>query len=142
MRGFHWAECGRLDLLQSDAEIGRLAALAFRIAVEAGFEECMRLDAAGNDGKISDGAANAAAYDSLDYAAVFLQVTHESDRDDGEHFRRCLTALYLIQLLDSAGFFPPGKDADIFSPNLKSPGLVIASILVKHLESWLANVES
>jgi hypothetical protein len=38
--------------------------------------------------------------------------------------------------LDAAGFFPAGKDIDLFDASTSSPGLVIASILVKHLESW------
>ena len=49
---------------------------------------------------------------------------------------RCLTALYLLLHLDACGFFPPGKDADIFAPSEESPGLIVASLLVRHLESW------
>ena len=42
--GFHWAECGaggRLAALQADTEVGRLAVLALRIIVGAGFDKCV-----------------------------------------------------------------------------------------------------
>ena len=41
--GFHWAECagGRLASLQADPEVGRLAVLALRIVVGAGFDKCV-----------------------------------------------------------------------------------------------------
>ena len=38
-----------------------------------------------SEGKLAE---SDAVYDSLDYASAFLQVTHEADRDPGEHFRR------------------------------------------------------
>ena len=49
---------------------------------------------------------------------------------------RCLTALYLLLHLDACGFFPPGKDFDLFAASEESPGLIVASLLVRHLESW------
>ena len=49
---------------------------------------------------------------------------------------RCLTALYLLLHLDACGFFPPGKDFDLFAASEDSPGLIVASLLVRHLESW------
>ena len=46
---------------------------------------------------------------------LFSQITHEKDRDAGEHFRRLLTALFLCHFLRLSG----EKKLDIFCRKLK-----------------------
>ena len=63
-------------------------------------------------------------------------MTHEDSRAPGEHFRLCVTALFLLLHLDAVGFFPADSDCDLLSGKDASDGVVIASLLVRHLESW------
>ena len=140
LAGFHSVECdgGCLSALQSSAEVSRTAVLAVRIILEAGFEQCIETErrsagAPEGEGRLLE---EGAAYDSLDYAPAFLQVTHEGSRAPGEHFRLCVTALYLLLHLDAAGFFPAGSECKLLAGSGASPGIKIASLLVRHLESW------
>ena len=50
--------------------------------------------------------------------------------------RLCVSALYLLLHLDAAGFFPAGSECALSAGPDASPGIMIASLLVRHLESW------
>lgn len=128
---FHWAECGLLERLL-DQDIGRLALLVYRLVVKTGLDTCLETLKADLTKMEKD-----AVYDSCDYRAAFLQVTHEELRDPGDLFKRSAIALYLVHHLRLGGFFPD-QDAKFFrADNEKMVG--VAQIIVGHLQSCSCN---
>ena len=85
-----------------------MALLVYRAHVRAGFNA---VKAAHDD---LAGEALQPAYDGEDYASFARQVAHDSDREQGELFRRILTALYLAFHLELAGYFPE-RSGDFFA---------------------------
>ena len=126
---FHWADCGLLQHLQGDQELGSMALLAFRILIRAGYEKIA--EAISRDEKEVE---KGARYDSTEYACVFAQETNIRGREHGEMFRRCVTALYLTHFLRQTGeFFPKVTSSEEEEDRISSEALV------RHLLSCSCN---
>ena len=132
-----------------------MSLLVFRILIHAGYDSCLGALGAEEEGGIiidDDRAAaasvlqsvrqNEVKYDSSDYLSVYLQESNEHLRDVGDTFRRCVTALYLVQFLRLAHFFPNedhyAKWGSFFLSSNEDL-IQICTVIVRHIQACSCN---
>ncbi|XP_037078696.1 SET and MYND domain-containing protein 4-like [Pollicipes pollicipes] len=126
---FHRAECGVLEHLRAGG-LTPMALMVARTALTAGMarlrpylDRCDTYDVSGVD--------PAAAYDGLDYEAVFDQVPNSAFRSILDAIRRGTLAIYLLRCLQLTELGVAELD--------EQQQLQLAALLLRHLESCACN---
>eukprot|EP00918_Siedleckia_nematoides_P009270 GHVU01020228.1.p1 GENE.GHVU01020228.1~~GHVU01020228.1.p1 ORF type:complete len:619 (-),score=56.87 GHVU01020228.1:266-1876(-) len=134
---YHNYECKILSTLYSSG-LGKFSLIAVRCMTKSQSALEQRKQLCGNDQLENAGLSEDGRYYWNDYKTICRLVTHDTDRQAADLFRRCCNAVFLVHCLEKAGYFQDysPKSEDLSLQEVKN---FVGGLILSHLQAFPCN---